>query len=253
MVKALFTLLIAAATILPIHAWTFAVAFTTAGYNGDFSTSVSLSLTMSGSDRILVCNVSVYNPLGTITGVTYDSVAMSEVSGSPLPLLLSSYSTSVWYLVAPNTGTHNAVATTNTTTIIDMICAQYTGVDQSTPLGTWAEASGSGSSPQTATVNISSASGEVVVDVVRSDAAGATAGSGQTERNNQIAMGISDEAGASTTTMSWDLTRAQPIEWVIGGISLKPVGGGGATGVVPAIINSPLRCCEFLLSPWSLH
>lgn len=119
----------------------------------------------------------------------------------------------------------------------------YTGVDQATPHGTQTTASGTGNTP---TVNISSAAGELVSDVVMClDQAGAltafAAGAGQTERVKIAsvgaagfeAFGMSEEAGGVTVTMSWSATVSSGTndDWAILGIPIKASsGGGGVTG-----------------------
>lgn len=89
----------------------------------------------------------------------------------------------------------------------------YSGVHQTTSTGTAATNTGAST---TATVNASSATGELVVDTLGSWDGGSgspsiAAGSGQTSRqaDNAVAavtgmvFGASEEAGASTVTMSW--------------------------------------------------
>ncbi len=80
-----------------------------------------------------------------------------------------------------------------------------------------------------ATVDVTSASDEVVVDVVGArNAASLTVGAGQTQRWN-LGVGVIDgggssESGAATVTMSW--TLSDTFEWAIAGVSLKPTAGG---------------------------
>ena len=124
--------------------------------------------------------------------------------------------------------------------------ASYTGVDQTTPHGTQASATGNGANP-TATVNVNSASGELVVDVVGAlqtdgDITTLVAGASQTARVDidnvgGVAFecfGMSEEAGGATVTMSWDIdtTGGGDTEWGIIGIPLKPAGAAAAGGLL---------------------
>lgn len=117
--------------------------------------------------------------------------------------------------------------------------ASYTGVDQTTPHGTQATNTGNGVTPQTITVNVTSATGEMVSDVVATlDTSGAlttlVVGASQTARVDIDAVGgsafesfgMSDESGAATVTMSWTQNRSPngDISWGTLGIPLKPAG-----------------------------
>ena len=127
----------------------------------------------------------------------------------------------------------------------------YTGVNQTTPLGTAASNKGKST---TASVSVSSAAGELVVDAVgrRSDVTSnpISPGAGQTQRwnthtgansaTNGATGGASEKAGAATVPMSW--TWSGSIEWAIAGVSLKPApdttppvrSGGAPSGSLPA-------------------
>jgi hypothetical protein len=101
----------------------------------------------------------------------------------------------------------------------------YTGVDQSTPNDAATTNTGFGGSP---TVDVPSASGDLVVDAMgwKEVASTPTAGGGQTLRWNSPDTGDeegagSEEAGAATVTMSWSMSPGID-EWVIIGVSLNP-------------------------------
>lgn len=96
----------------------------------------------------------------------------------------------------------------------------YSSVHQSSSVGTFVTANGDSTTP---TVNVSSAASEMVVDATCHFNGASTAGAGQSERwdNNGDTDGAgSEEAGASTTTMSWTITSS---EWVIVAGPLKPL------------------------------
>ncbi len=157
------------------------------------------------------------------TGVTYNAVGLTQ---------LVNYSEAgdnahveLWYLVAPATGANDIIFSQNGANDVVGGATSWTGVDQSTPFGPTATANGTASP---ATVDVTSASGEVVVDVVAArNAATLTVGAGQTQRWN-LGVGVIDgggstEPGAATVTMSWTLTGT--FEWAIAGASLKPASG----------------------------
>lgn len=86
----------------------------------------------SGSDRVLI--VGAMTQGGSVTGVTYNGVSMT---------LLTSQNTtggmefsSIYYLVNPPSGAHNIVVSATGASYTFAAAADYTGVDQTTPLPT---------------------------------------------------------------------------------------------------------------------
>lgn len=204
-----------------------AIAFDAASnaqYTAGSGGTLTWSHTCTGTNLVLWVSATISTGgNSTITGITYNGVAMTEVSGSPINS--TSIETSGWILIAPATGTHNIVATINAfDNNFSCVAASYTGVHQTTATGTPATATGAVS---TITVDVSSASGEVVVDGVGvNDPTWAwTAGAGQTARTSYAdpagfdSSALSEEAGATTVTMSWTGT---PALWATIGVSLKP-------------------------------
>lgn len=199
------------------------------------ASSVTVSHTVSGSNRLLIvfANGEIFGE--TFTGVTYNGVAMTEIRQAAVATF---WRHSAWYLIAPATGTANIVATLSGT--VDRPALQaisLTGVDQTTPIGTYGEqitASGTAK-----TVNVSSASGELVIDCLFTTGAagwGLTPGSGQTaeiseHEHSSMASRISSEAGASTVTMSWTAGTSTAAGLIA--IPVKPAGAAAATSFIP--------------------
>jgi hypothetical protein len=110
-------------------------------------------------------------------------------------------------------------------TVISFV-STYSGVDQTTPVGTAVTAQSAGVGTTTATVNASSAASELVVDgMITRQGQTITAGANQTDRGNVTdsanwVAGISEEAGAGTVTMSW--TLGSDNLWAIVAVPLKP-------------------------------
>ena len=90
-----------------------------------------------------------------------------------------------------------------------------------------------------ATVDVTSATGEIVIDcmVDGEGTAAPTPDGSQTSQwagtNGVVEGGCSTEAGATTVTMSWSQTSG---EWAISALSVIPTGGGGSF-VNTAVIN----------------
>ncbi|MFQ5961763.1 MAG: hypothetical protein ACE5MG_10225, partial [Candidatus Methylomirabilales bacterium] len=167
--------------------------------------------------------VLTYDVPYTTTGVTYNGVGLTElVNHSEAG---DNARVELWYLLAPATGTFDIVVSQSGANDVVGGATSWTGVDQTTSFGPTAAADGTVSP---ATVGVTSASNEVVVDVVGArNAATLTVDASQTQRWN-LGVGVIDgggssEPGAATVTMSWTLTGT--FEWAIAGVSLKPASG----------------------------
>ncbi len=183
--------------------------------------SISWDHTATGSDLfVLVCLILDGATAPTITTATYDGNAMTLVQSYTGRVPVAMY-----YYIAPLTGAKTVSFAWSTPSEFAIGSAMsYTGVHQTTPVGTEAEANGqSGAS----TVDVSSAVGELVLscNAVNGDEVAAQGG-GQTERydlNSGGSGGVSgngaEEAGAGTVTMS--TTHASQF-WRIVGIPIKP-------------------------------
>jgi hypothetical protein len=137
------------------HLLNVAVDATSTGTStgGDFS----VSHTTSGSDRLMLVGVSINN-LGSnsVNGITYNGDALTRVGWQQDV----GVRVEIWALVNPTVGTHDV--------IIDIVGTSggntagvmtFTGVDQTTPLGSFSSGAGWGSS---GFANISSAADELV-------------------------------------------------------------------------------------------
>lgn len=226
-------LLILLALLWPSTSWA-AIAFDAAASGNATGTSLAYSHTVSGSDRVLIVGVTLYsNSTQTVSTVTYNGVSMTLIPSCTAEA--NDLRVEQWYLVAPATGANNVVVTpTATTPAISSVAASFTGVDQSTPIGTCATATGTSTGPS---VNVTSAAGEVVVDTMAFWGSGSspsgTQGASQTFRDDDFydhAFGrfynaVSTEAGAGTVTMSWTIDDNH--NWAIAGTPLKEASGGG--------------------------
>jgi hypothetical protein len=146
--------------------------------------------TGSGSNRLMLVGISLVNDeLETVSTVTYNGVSLTKVGEQDS---VDDARVEIWSLVAPPTGTYDVVITFSAPLrrAAQAGVMTYTGVDQTTPLGTFASAFSQASSG-TATVNVSSAAGELVFDTVAcSNCSFLNSGSGQTERWNLTAMDV---------------------------------------------------------------
>jgi hypothetical protein len=214
-----FVLLIGILLILRLPAFasiTFdAAATTSASSTNSFSWSHT---TASQSNRVLfvLCRLASSSSATTITGITYNSVALTKITSAGTSTPDDNVRVEAWKLVAPTTGT-NTVAVTLDTSSGSFRCGSETwyGVDQTTTNRTAVTAtSGTDLHPTASTVDATSVSGDIVLDVIgwRYDGQGTvTIGGGQTERfvtDSTLVDGSSESASGVSTTMSWSWVNA---------------------------------------------
>jgi hypothetical protein len=200
------------------------------------SLTISHTTNASWSDRLMLVGVTLNNSQSeTVSGITYNGDPLAPVdsvaNGTDIRV-------EIWSLVAPDTGAHNVVITFSANLRYGAKAGvmTFSGVNQGTPLGTFASASGNST---TATVNVSSATNELVFDTVGCQGndgptvcTGFWEGGGQSSRweliDNDAGTATEQEdgagstkAGATSVTMSWDFYgSAGP--WAIGAVPIRP-------------------------------
>lgn len=106
-----------------------AVAFDTSTRSGTGAsgTGFSWSHTCTGADRLLVVHVTKDGAADQVTGVTYNSVAMTQLT----TFTFSSSRIYMYYLYAPATGANNISVSTSASGAYQTEAASYTGVGPS--------------------------------------------------------------------------------------------------------------------------
>ena len=200
------------------------------------------SYTVAGSERLMLVGVSIMNaaedgdppgPGEAVSSITWNGTNLTIV-GSRITTDTDDGRIEIWKLLAPATGTGNVVVTFNRAITQEAVAGvvTFTGVDQSTSLGTFA--SNAGDDTTGATLSVPSASGETVFGVICAEYESLTASSGQTEHWNAYfsstaAAGGTKVATSSSVAMSWNLNPGTTNHWAIGGVSIKPSGSSGST------------------------
>ena len=168
---------------------------------------------------------------------TYDGTSMTALASVTRAAFGGSYRTHLFGLAVGNKAAGTYVMSANLLEVWDeynAVVIVYNGVDQTTPTGTATTNNGSSTTP---TVDVSSASGELVVDVVTFGGGSGTVHASQTQRWLQATAtggGASEEAGGATVTMSWTQNSA---DWTIAAVPLKPAAAGGG-GPYPREVRS---------------
>jgi hypothetical protein len=150
---------------------------------------------------------------GSATSVTYNGTPLTFAGAQTNGTVRSE----IWYLTAPPSGAHNVAVTAPNATAVTATSMSFTGVNQTTPLGSTVGNIGTSTTPS---VTTTSAVGEPLFDVM--GAVGTTAptvaGTTQTLRQtNTTANGLdhvvigsstAPGAGATSITMSWTIPSA---------------------------------------------
>jgi hypothetical protein len=196
---------------------------TTSGSNS-FGSSVSFSHTTSGLNKIIVVGVVTRNATTTIDSVTHNSNALSLISSQQG----SNIRAALYYMVNPDASGNVVVSLSGSDNLI-AIANSYTGVAQTSTLGTVQSDVQNATAGSTTSITLTSAVGEMCVDVFgnrNGDTPSITGGQtarGTVDSNNQINEAMSEESGAASVTMSWSIATAVQQRVQIG-VPLKPVG-----------------------------
>ncbi len=183
--------------------------------------------TAAGSDRLLVVGIDIKENKN-ITSVTYNGVNLTNAGIADNS---GNAKAEIWYLKMPDVGTYDVVVNLDGNSDIVIGAATYTGVDQTTPLGTFVSNTGS---TITASAVVSSAADEWVFDTMAvRDASSITVGAGQTQQWNNgfgnFRGGSSTEPGAGSVTMSWTLDAAK--NWAIAAVPINPATATATTTI----------------------
>jgi hypothetical protein len=192
--------------------------------------------TVAGADPFLAVCVTWWHYLSTptITAATWNGLTLTLADTASNPSCGHACKAALYILPNPPAATANTsiiFSSTPTAAVVGTI--SFTGVDPTTPTGTAVLATGAGSP---ASVTVSSASGELVLDCLNSLAAGSapSVASGQTSNWSDFDAGgythnaSSYVSGTPSTVSAWTLSGSP--QWAMLGLSIKPAGGGGGGG-----------------------
>ncbi|MBT8445690.1 MAG: DUF4347 domain-containing protein, partial [Gammaproteobacteria bacterium] len=201
--------------------WAYTLAITTNSTSSAQTSGAQPDLTWahtvaSGGNRLLTVSISMDS--GQSTGVTYGGASLTLVDR-----FTGGHVVEIWQLTAPLEGTANIVATFSGSLQANGGAVAFNGVDQAAPTGTLQGLSGTGT---TASIDITSDAGDIVLDTVIVDVASSPAfGLNQTQQwiepnggMDRVSAG-STEAGGGTVTMSWG---GMADDWTIAAVTVKP-------------------------------
>lgn len=199
----------------------------------------------SGTNRLTLVGIAVGNVGSsgdppTVTSVTLGGVALTLVGTQRSAGATGGNEANVRVYIyrlldsqIPGSGGQTVSVTLSGAASVAIEAVTYTGVDQTTPLGTFA--STNGTNPPVA-FNSSSATNELVFSLFAVDGSGSTnsvtVGAGQsTIFNSAVGVGLaaaaSTEPGAATVTTNYDDNLNQ--DYAVGVVSIKPATAAGTT------------------------
>lgn len=180
------------------------IAFDAAGTATGTGTTVNSTHVCTGSNRLLL--VGVYkgtNNTDEVTGVTYNSVAMTRVNTQNGP----NFKIYLYALIAPATGSNTVSVACSSSRFIQIFSASYTGVSQTGFPD--AESSNASSGVTTITSTLTTVANNCWLGgVFNNDAANMTAGANTTLRHASSAMAMADTnadqaIGSRSMAVSW--------------------------------------------------
>ena len=197
----------------------------------------------AGQQRILIVTIS-HNNSASISSVTYGGAALTQLDTSINTNGVSGVA-EIWYLLSPTVGTASIVVTASTPNLMSGGASSWFEVHQSTPFGTVAKATGSGTS---ASVSVTGATGDVIVDCLCKINSTEAPTSGQTllysvttsnatVTSNRYNLS-SQAAGAASVSMSYTWPTNSRI-WAMLGAALKPGGNSAANTFADMVQIAP--------------
>jgi len=196
----------------------------TGGGNNGGGTSHTYAHTCTGSNLILFVAVGTNSASDLISGVTYNTVAMTLVDKQAGTSTNYSY---LFYLTAPATGAHNVVISASSTCTIYSDSASYTGAKQSAQPDSTNKGTSTGATLALSTTVVATNCWLVASGC---DFDGLSAGTGMTLRQTSGADAIGDSnavVGTGSQSMTWNVaTTTNPTSGVIASFAPSVDSGG---------------------------
>ena len=209
----------------------------------------------NSQDRLLVVQLVLGNQILANTAVSYGGQALTLLAVQESALLLGTLRTEVWFLVAPDSGKHDVVVTSNLATRIVGGSIDFKLVDQSSPFGPVVRNYGSGSN---VSLTVAATSNDIVLDVVGSQGVedggfgsnqNKTWEQSQGDGSAELWGSASREDGAASVTMSQTLDHNSGSQrWAAIAVAVKKTGtnsapvitsnGGGASAALVVAENT---------------
>lgn len=179
--------------------------------NSFSGSTINIAHTVSGSNRYLIVAMSRVNTV--VDSVTYNGVAMTKIGSTIQLTAIDNTMLDMWGLVNPATGTNNVSITPGATDgphTVRIVISSWTGVNQTTPIGTPGSTTKNSQADELISTTITSATGEVVVDAMATYSRAATKDDssqtllGSSGNTGTAGIDASYKAGAPSVTLGWN-------------------------------------------------
>jgi len=194
---------------------------------GPHTVSISNYSPGAGSNQVLVVGISLQDPMGTVTSLTYTtSSPQTFTQAVSTGVGLFEARADLWYLVAPAAGPGTITATLSSGSAVVLGAVTLNNVNPTTPIGTVASATGDSANPS---VQVTTVAGQLVVDTLATvgDFGSPTAALGQAQQWNAVNVGFNERgagssklAAGTSTTMAW--VRNLNINWGLVAVPFNP-------------------------------
>lgn len=196
--------------------------------------------TTSTSNRAVIVETSWRHEGGTVSGVTFNGVAMDQIGTSSINTTPTpDVGVAQWIATNVSSGTYtvsvNWSGVLTQSTVVAYTCY---GVDQATPVRESSPNKSTATTNTVVSVNVASAVGDLVIDSVvvsAVDAGEPTIGAGQTAIGSCVPNGTTNldsctsyQVGAATVAMSWSAATLE--HWALTAFSLQPATVAGSVG-----------------------
>jgi hypothetical protein len=221
----------------------------TSGGSSGAATTLSWSHTVAAGENILLVDGGEASGTGeSIASIVWDDGGTPQAltrKGRQVDSTAHGWA-EIWYLLAPVPGTKTIKITYTAATACAAGSASYPSVDQSTPFNAASPQFNTGTGSP-ASLSVTSAAGETVVDSVNDNEAAVDTlvpGGGQTtiyniENGGNNSAGSSDKAGAASVTMSWTGLNAASA-WAMVGVSLRPAASAAPAPLLGNLFVGPI-------------
>lgn len=195
--------------------------------------SVSFAHTTSGSNRLLLVGISLNNDnLETVSSVSYGGAPLTFIGQETYE---DDARVELWQLIDPPLGTGDVAVTFSADLMQYAVVGaiSFTGVNQSTPLGSFA---GNHATSSAASVTVPSEANELVLGVFSCETCGSVAGSSPAVQRWSATLGGGKEIGAGFSQpgqsgqVTFEASLGTSDHWVFAAVSVRP---SASTGITP--------------------
>ncbi len=214
----------------------FAIAYDTST-DGTLD-SKSFSHTSTGTNPLLVV---VGDDLWNASAMTYNSASLTRITGSTS----DASNAQAWRRIAPSTGSNTVAITSAGSPGCRYFAITYSGVDQTSPIDSFARLTSDTTTPATLNTTVNAANCWLVAFGVGSASSnGCTISGTRTQRQNQVhgtsgSSGISRFACLLSDSNATVATGTQGETWTVGGSGTKAVERGIVFSIAPVVAAGP--------------